>query len=356
MVSQIETKGVNLCMYRLTRKRLNEFKEDIKENYSEYDGKYFSQKYGVSLERVYFWASKLKASRENRFTEDLKNKIFEDYWINKVIAKKIYKKYKIQRDRLKEIIEEKGGNLRSHVEAKDLLPLNEDYFEKINSPQKAYWLGFLYADGNISNQNILQFRLQTRDGYIIENFAKDLESGHSIYKEREGATTGICIRNNKIVEDLNKLGMGHRKTYDLDFPKIGEFIPKKYFDNFLIGFFDGDGCFRLVETKYTSKKTEYKSMNYAFFFGATGVKNFLEDLQKYLFEEYKINSRVFPEKRNKRGLIYDIYTLQNRENYDNFKRFFKNGYRGLSTCLLRKKEVVDKYLKNKGYIPPKRYD
>lgn len=27
---------------------------------------------------------------------------------------------------------------------------NKDYFEKINTSEKAYWLGFLYADGCIT--------------------------------------------------------------------------------------------------------------------------------------------------------------------------------------------------------------
>lgn len=34
---------------------------------------------------------------------------------------------------------------------------NEKFFKKIDTPQKAYWLGFLYADGCVLNQKNLRF-------------------------------------------------------------------------------------------------------------------------------------------------------------------------------------------------------
>ena len=43
---------------------------------------------------------------------------------------------------------------------------NENFFEKIDSPRKAYWLGFLYADGCILDQRkskILEITLSKND-------------------------------------------------------------------------------------------------------------------------------------------------------------------------------------------------
>ena len=31
-------------------------------------------------------------------------------------------------------------------------PIDEHFFDEINTPQKAYWLGFLYADGTVSEK------------------------------------------------------------------------------------------------------------------------------------------------------------------------------------------------------------
>ena len=45
---------------------------------------------------------------------------------------------------------------------------NDNYFEQIDSEEKAYWVGFLYGDGHISDHTVY-LCLQTRDkGHIIK--------------------------------------------------------------------------------------------------------------------------------------------------------------------------------------------
>ena len=70
--------------------------------------------------------------------------------------------------------------------------LNENYFEKIDSSDKAYFLGFMLTDGNISlNENTIRLSLSSKDEEILNIFKKKqamkikfvLEKMKSIAKE-----------------------------------------------------------------------------------------------------------------------------------------------------------------------------
>lgn len=47
---------------------------------------------------------------------------------------------------------------------------NENYFEEINSPEKAYWLGFIWADGYITKTNCFGIELAIKDMEEIYNY------------------------------------------------------------------------------------------------------------------------------------------------------------------------------------------
>ena len=74
-------------------------------------------------------------------------------------------------------------NIKSRIRKYDC---NEDYFEKIDSNEKAYWLGLLYADGYVRKRKqcngehnqggIIGISLKNGDEYLIEKFIKDLNS------------------------------------------------------------------------------------------------------------------------------------------------------------------------------------
>ena len=58
---------------------------------------------------------------------------------------------------------------------------NEKFFDEINTIEKAYWLGFICADGSILNHSKVTKSLQMRinihekDDYLLEEFKKDIE-------------------------------------------------------------------------------------------------------------------------------------------------------------------------------------
>ena len=76
-----------------------------------------------------------------------------------------YKQMSEQLNRTKSAIDLKINRLGLK---KDKYTYNHDYFENIDSPQKAYWLGFIYADGGVAiddktNSCELSIKLQASD-------------------------------------------------------------------------------------------------------------------------------------------------------------------------------------------------
>lgn len=144
------------------------------------------------------------------------------------------------------------------------LYLDINYFEKIDNVKKAYWLGFIAADGYI-NKDLTKLTISVKDLEILEKFKKDIESEHTISKiEHLDKRTNkvyleysIQITNNLFVKALSKW-VNWDKTNNFKFPKIKE----EYYSYFIAGLFDGDGsvylrnngtstilCANLISTK-----------------------------------------------------------------------------------------------------------
>ena len=129
--------------------------------------------------------------------------------------------------------------------------IDDSYFETINTPNKAYWLGFLYADGCViaNNRNgkisyTLEISLCKEDECHLEKFKMCLKSNAPI-KERKIADKYLACRinicNKKICEDLIKLGCTPKKSLKLTFPTEDQ-VSKELIPHFIRGYLDGDGC------------------------------------------------------------------------------------------------------------------
>jgi hypothetical protein len=136
--------------------------------------------------------------------------------------------------------------------------VNETYFDEIDTEEKAYWLGFLYADGFIrerfytkgkSRGNSLGINLGIKDIDHLELFKKCIGSTHKISikesttvsnkgKKHSCMMGAFHIYSNRLVESIQKQGFHSRKTFTIGKPPIEE----KYYSHFIRGFFDGDGC------------------------------------------------------------------------------------------------------------------
>lgn len=141
--------------------------------------------------------------------------------------------------------------------------VKEDFFEVIDSEEKAYFLGLLFTDGNVSldksGKRSPQIRLQLKmsDIEILEKFREILNiNSNLIYDKRqkkEAAT--LSIRNKKLANDLSKYGIVPNKTY---LTKHLPDVPPELLKHFLRGLLDGDGSI-YQETKSKKYKIDFCS-------------------------------------------------------------------------------------------------
>ncbi|MHA2040149.1 MAG: hypothetical protein ACW98X_27410, partial [Promethearchaeota archaeon] len=121
--------------------------------------------------------------------------------------------------------------------------MKENYFNLIDTKEKAYWLGFLYAEGYIEIRDQKPFRLGIEigktDEKLIDKFisALDIDPNRKYYRERDH-TVIVKFVNKRIVDDLVKLGVVPRKSKIIELPYLDS---HELYLAFLLGFYDGDG-------------------------------------------------------------------------------------------------------------------
>jgi intein/homing endonuclease len=132
---------------------------------------------------------------------------------------------------------------------------NEDYFEVIDTPDKTYFLGFIFADGCLIDnpkeyRYKLNIKIHNKDEEILKKFISLLDSEVEIWRSNNREISEIGFSSKKMINDLKNLGLHQNKTYTIDYPKIDENLER----HFLRGYFDGDGCIRVNEDKRDNSK------------------------------------------------------------------------------------------------------
>lgn len=225
---------------------------------------------------------------------------------------------------------------------------NKDYFQKIDNSDKAYWLGFLYADGCINrvykNEKLknmtLELSLCGEDKHHLEKFNKALESNVPIhkkiirYKEKEYEAYRLTISCTKMCYDLIDKKCTPQKTYDIRFPS-SDIVPMEYMKDFIRGYFDGDGCINVT----TMNNKPHIKINF------TGMEAMLKDIASFLIDQkvITVNSKIHHDKRSKACSMF-FYG-------DTVKDFLDYIYVDANTYLDRKynkyKEYYNDYVLNR---------
>lgn len=133
--------------------------------------------------------------------------------------------------------------------------LKIDFFENIDSKEKAYWLGFLYADGYISKRNETVIALSKKDVEQVENFCNSVGANKEKIKARthpcESRSVSIKISSVKFTNYIIKQGCVNAKSKIIKLPDFND-------DNldlaFLSGYYDGDGAANSCELYCGSKE------------------------------------------------------------------------------------------------------
>ena len=178
---------------------------------------------------------------------------------------------------------------------------NENYFERIDSPEKAYCLGFWYADGNVIN-NPYQVSVSQAESQldILKKISKEIGGNKPLYGskiEKGQRVFTLAFQNKKMCEDLIALGCIPNKSLILQFP-TDKIVPKEFMSHFIRGYFDGDGCIwngkrKKMIVKDSTRKEGYRERivhNVKFTF--TGNVDFINALQDYLVSLGIVNKKT----------------------------------------------------------------
>lgn len=198
----------------------------------------------------------------------MKQQIIEDY-ISGLSAYKIAKKYNIHHSTVYRYLEENDIPRRSNKINSRKYTFNENYFDTIDTEEKAYWLGFIFADGFQDKQNHIGMALSAKDKPHLEEFKKALNATYEIkvYKAASGYKPGaeyarLLCKSKHCCNQLSKLGAIPHKTLQLNFPT---YLDDSLKHHFLRGYFDGDGSWSIA-----------KNTKLGYQFKLCGTKDFLE--------------------------------------------------------------------------------
>lgn len=170
-------------------------------------------------------------------------------------------------------------------------PKEPDFFETINSEEKAYWLGMLYADGYVHYEKRC-IELCLKDRHHVELFAytvqgkNNVKEKHSIINGKEKINYRTCIYSSQLVSNLVDKGCFSNKSLNLIFPTLKQ-VPDEYLKDFIRGYYDGDGVCR--------EQGREK--------GFLGTKQFLEILKALLVRNALVEGKLSVLKH---GNIYEM--------------------------------------------------
>lgn len=199
---------------------------------------------------------------------DVPEEYIEEYKKGKTL-RQLSRDTGIDRGALKRAIQEHGIEIRQNSYRKDT-SLKVDLFDSIDTQEKAYWAGFIAADGYSGfNKNktsgTISISLHQKDKAHLEKAQKFFQTSRPIadiivkdgFSSADGTPESrLVIYSKRLVEGLERIGIISPKSLFLKPPKI----KPEFFGSFIAGFFDGDGTIFKINNEYTVGFTGTKEM------------------------------------------------------------------------------------------------
>lgn len=224
---------------------------------------------------------------------------------------------------------------------------NVNYFDIINTEEKAYFLGWIMADGNVSIHNqqySLKLQVTIKDKDVIDYFLKVIKSSNkTLIKKSKKDKIGnriinvneayyVSLTSRHMIESLIKHGITPNKTGKETIPNS---VPDHLKRHFIRGFFDGDGCASFFQS---GKRTGTR-----YHFGFVGPRDMLIDIQSHVGESTGIYDKVGVCQfgyGKKQGLILYKYMYENCNIWFERKRNIFEEVYGDTEVIIRNKNLM----------------
>lgn len=252
-----------------------------------------------------------------------KIEIVEKYQSGEYTCAQLGKEYGVTGDSIAKMLKRRNILVTPKIYRK--YSLNEHFFDIIDTEEKAYFLGFLYADGcNNTKMNRISIELQQSDVEILEKFNLAINSNRPLmfrpHTTLNSQNTIIARINNQHMSSvLYDLGCVDRKSLVLKFPTENQ-VPNNLLRHWLRGLWDGDGNYNLYKTSGSAS--------------LTGTIYVCQSIQDYLLKELNISTCIYSCGDN--GITSIIKIGGNKQ----FLKFLNFIYSDSSIYLSRKFEKV----------------
>lgn len=229
---------------------------------------------------------------------------------------------------------------------------NETYFDEINTPEKAYFLGLFYADGcnhEHPTTGEISISLQIEDRCVIDKLKKEMKSDYPLLIKKDPNPKHkdqirFYVYGKYIAESLEKQGCIKRKTKNLFWPTEWQ-VSEELISHFMRGYFDGDGCIWngkrkkmwVNDSKHKNGRRERIVHNVKF--NITGYISFISAYQQYLID----NLGFKQTKLNSHRISSDICTME-YSGRQNIKKFYDFIYKDATVFLPRKKKKFEEII------------
>lgn len=240
--------------------------------------------------------------------------------------------YNLSSSYVSRLFHQKSFKLRDQHDNSRRYHFDECFFDDIDTQEKAYYLGLLWADGtNILNRNCIQIGLQEKDKYILEHMLIAMNANYTLRCTKSTYPGGqdiysISLFSEHMSNKLNDIGMIPNKSLILKFPTC---VPDNLMSHFIRGVFDGDG--------YISHGGDYTCE-------IMGTEDFCIELQRKLLEA-GIDSKIYNTTLRKETSTRRLYIGKK----DNVRKFLNYIYKNSTIYLERKHEIAlskYKYINN----------
>lgn len=239
-------------------------------------------------------------NKQNLLNCDVEKDVIPRYIKGESLSK-LSKEFNVSIKTLSKKLKERGITIVNH---QNETKFDESIFDNIDTEEKAYWLGFIFADGYLSSRDYgFELSLKSSDVehlYKFNKFTKHNKNNVKLGEAKIGNKVFIRCRwgivNKHLWSTLNSYGCTPRKSLTLEFPKLNN---NKLIRHFIRGYFDGDGCI----SYYVKKSTILPKVS------LLGTMNFLKVLQTYLIEyEKTIKTSILTDKRMKNTYVLSVST------------------------------------------------
>lgn len=246
-----------------------------------------------------------------------------------ILEKDITKYYSISQRQYYNLLKD-CGVVRKHKVQK--YKFNENYFEVIDTEDKAYFLGFIVADGYVNSlSNVIQITQKEPD--ILYEFKRYIEYEGDLSKLNSRNVFDIKVSSSKMKEDLLNLGIYPNKTMVVGYPTISDNLQ----NHFMRGVFDGDGCISIHRDRRDNSERGQVNI-------CSGSRDFISDYVSILVKCCGVKKNII---RCPKGTYYVI----DWGGLSDVEKIYEFLYKDATIFLKRKKETFDKVMSiNKNKI------